>query len=248
MSDKGGIIVTGASRGIGAAIAEHLAAAGYTVGCVSRSGDLPKRPEAPPALRVRWLPLQADVTDAAQLRAAFDVFAARVGRVAGLVNNAGLHIDTVAESVSLADWQRVQDTNTLSVLLASQAAYPHLAAARGALLVNIGSFFDKLGVKRNLAYCASKAAVAAMTRVLAVEWAGKNIRALNVAPGYIVTDLNREQMSAGPLRAYLEKRIPGREPGTADDVGKLVAALYASDIGFLSGETIYIDGAQGIAH
>ena len=55
-------------------------------------------------------------------------------------------------------------------------------------------------------------------------------------------------MSAGQLRAYLEKRIPGREPGTADDVGKLVAALYASDIGFLSGETIYIDGAQGIAH
>ncbi|WP_281783305.1 SDR family NAD(P)-dependent oxidoreductase [Sinimarinibacterium flocculans] len=248
MSDKGGIIVTGASRGIGAAIAEHLAAAGYAVGCVSRSGDLPRRADAPDAVRARWQALKADVTDAAQLKSAFDAFAARVGRVRGLVNNAGLHIETPADSVSAADWQRVQDTNTLSVLLASQAAYPHLVAAQGALVVNIGSFFDRLGVKRNLAYCASKAAVAAMTRVLAVEWAGKRIRAMNVAPGYIVTDLNREQMEAGPLRAYLDKRIPGREPGTADDVGRLVAALYASDIGFLSGETIYIDGAQGIAH
>ncbi|WP_028080708.1 SDR family NAD(P)-dependent oxidoreductase [Solimonas soli] len=248
MSDKGGILVTGASRGIGAAIAEHLAAAGYSVGCVSRSGDLPKRPQASEAVCARWHALQADVTDGAQLKAAFDTFAARAGRVRGLVNNAGLHIEAPADSLSVSDWRLVQDTNTLSVLLASQAAYPHLLAAHGALVVNIGSFFDKLGVKRNLAYCASKAAVAAMTRVLAVEWAGKGIRALNVAPGYIVTDLNREQMEAGPLRAYLEKRIPGREPGSADDVGKLVASLYASDIGFLNGETIYIDGAQGIAH
>ena len=102
-------------------------------------------------------------------------------------------------------------------------------------------------MKRNLAYCASKAAVGAITRVLAVEWATKGIRVLNVAPGYIVTDLNRDVMD-GPLRPYLEKRIPAGAPGNADDVAKLVAGLYTIDVAYLTGETIYIDGAHGVAH
>jgi NAD(P)-dependent dehydrogenase (short-subunit alcohol dehydrogenase family) len=248
MSGKGGILVTGASRGIGAAIAEALAEAGYTVGCVSRSGDLPTRPQASAAARGRWLALKADVTDAAQLSAAFAKFSENVGAITGLVNNAGLHLDTSAHDFTLDQWQQVMNTNALSVALGCQAVYPYLLKAQGGLIVNIGSFFDKIGVKRNLAYCASKAAVGAMTRVLAVEWAGKNIRVLDVAPGYISTDLNREAMTAGPLRAYLDKRIPRREPGSAEDVGKLVASLFTSDISFLTGETIYIDGAQGIAH
>ena len=248
MSGKGGILVTGASRGIGAAIAELLAEAGYTVGCVSRSGELPARPQASASARSRWKAFKADVTNAPQLTDAFDAFAEQAAPVCGLVNNAGLHIDTPAAEIALEQWQQVMDTNALSVALACQAVYPHLLKAQGGLIVNIGSFFDKIGVKGNLAYCASKAAVGAMTRVLAVEWAGKNIRVLDVAPGYITTDLNREAMSAGPLRAYLDQRIPRRAPGTAEDVGKLVSSLFTSDIGFLTGETIYIDGAQGIAH
>lgn len=116
------------------------------------------------------------------------------------------------------------------------------------MIINIGSFFDKLGVRNNLAYCASKAAVGAITRCLAVEWAADAIRVLNVAPGYIVTDLNAKVMEAGPLRAYLEKRIPAKQPGSVSDVADLVAALFTIDLRFMSGETIYIDGAQGIAH
>jgi NAD(P)-dependent dehydrogenase (short-subunit alcohol dehydrogenase family) len=87
-----------------------------------------------------------------------------------------------------------------------------------------------------------------MTRCLAVEWAAQGIRVIDVAPGYIVTDLNREAMSAGPLRVYLEKRIPLGAPGTAADVAVLVASLFRMERGFLTGETIYVDGAQGIAH
>jgi NAD(P)-dependent dehydrogenase (short-subunit alcohol dehydrogenase family) len=124
--------------------------------------------------------------------------------------------------------------------------YPYLEA-RGGTIVNIGSFFDKLGVKRNLAYCASKAAVGAITRCLAVEWATKNIRVLDVAPGYIETDLNKEAMQ-GKLKAFLESRIPAGKPGTPESVARLVAALFAEDIPFLTGETIYIDGGQGMAH
>ena len=236
------VIVTGASRGIGAAIALRLAETGLIVACISRSGALPP---APAELAQRLLPFTADVTDPLAVRAAID--AAAQGRtVVGLVNNAGLHTEAKSAEVPIEAWNAVMAANATSVVIGCQAVYPHLLAS-GGLIVNIGSFFDKIGVKRTLAYCASKAAVGAITRVLAVEWAGKGIAVVDVAPGYIVTDLNRDAM-AGPLRSYLEKRIPRGRPGDADDVARLVAGLFAMDLNFLSGETIYIDGGQGIAH
>lgn len=245
MERNGIIVVTGASRGIGAGIAAALARAGFRVGCLSRRGELPAGLEAAEA--APCLGAVCDVTDRESLRAALDKMAA-AGPLIGLVNNAGVHLDGPSASFSLDDYHQVMQTNATSVFMACQAAYPHLKQAGGGLIVNIGSFFDKLGVKRNLAYCASKAAVGAMTRCLAVEWAADGIRVVDVAPGYIVTDLNREAMEAGPLRAYLEKRIPAGKPGTVADVADLVAALYVHDLPFLSGETIYVDGAQGIAH
>jgi NAD(P)-dependent dehydrogenase (short-subunit alcohol dehydrogenase family) len=252
MNKQGIIIVTGASRGIGAAIALTLAGQGYTVACLSRRGELPAAGSGPdgaasPAL-ARCVPFTCDVTRSDSVRDAFAQVAALGAPVVGLVNNAGVHLEGPSDAFPLADYETVFATNATSVFVSCQHVYPHLAAAGGGLIINIGSFFDKLGVKRNLAYCASKAAVGAITRCLAVEWAGKGIRVLDVAPGYITTDLNRDVMAAGPLRAYLEKRIPGREPGTSDDVAKLVSSLFAMDTGFLTGETIYIDGAQGIAH
>lgn len=245
MADKA-VIVTGASRGIGAAIAEHLALAGYVVGCLSRSGALPERPDAPAEARSRWVALTADVTAPEAVRAAVAGFAE--GRVlAGLVNNAGLHTEARSHELTLDDWNGQIAVNATSVVVGSQAVYPFLAQA-GGLIVNIGSFFDRMGVKRNLAYCASKAAVGAISRVLAVEWATRGISVIDVAPGYIVTDLNREMMADGPLRAYLDKRIPGGKPGDADDVARIVAGLFAMDVRFLTGETIYVDGGQGVAH
>jgi NAD(P)-dependent dehydrogenase (short-subunit alcohol dehydrogenase family) len=244
-----GVVVTGASRGIGAAIALALAKLGLRVACVSRSGALPAVADVPPELASRWHAVRADVTKPDDLRGAFSDLRAKGWRIVGLVNNAGVHLVGASAEIALQQWQQVMDTNTTSVVAACQAAYPHLVSAGGGLIVNIGSFFDKLGVKRNLAYCASKAAVGAITRVLAVEWASKGIRVIDVAPGYIVTDLNAEAMApGGPLRAYLDKRIPGGEPGSAADVAALVSLLFASGAAFISGETIYIDGAQGIAH
>jgi NAD(P)-dependent dehydrogenase (short-subunit alcohol dehydrogenase family) len=139
-------------------------------------------------------------------------------------------------------------TNATAVFAACREAFPHLVKSGGGVIVNIGSFFDKIGVKRNVAYCASKAAVGAITRCLAVEWANRGIRVLDIAPGYIVTDLNRDAMTRGPLADYLKKRIPSGSTGTAADVAGLVAAIFSEDIKFLTGETIYIDGAQGINH
>jgi NAD(P)-dependent dehydrogenase (short-subunit alcohol dehydrogenase family) len=237
------VIVTGASRGIGAAIARHLAEAGFRVACLSRSGDLPPVGPERAALLTAYA---ADVTDPDRMRAVVDDVA-RGGRIAGIVNNAGKHTHASSARLTLADWSDLLTINATAVLIGCQAAYPHMTDS-GGLIINIGSFFDKIGVKQNLAYCASKAAVGAMTRVLAVEWAKHGIAVLDVAPGYIVTDLNRETFEDGTLMAYLEKRIPGGKPGSADDVGHLVASLFAMNLGFLSGETIYIDGAQGVAH
>lgn len=242
------IVVTGASRGIGAAIAFALAQHGHHVACLSRSGALPAIAEVAAETAGRWIPGKADVTQPGSVATAIGQLAADGWHIAGLVNNAGLHTDAASADMPLAQWNEVMDANATSVVTGCQAAYPHLVAQGGGLIVNIGSFFDKIGVKRNLAYCASKAAVGAITRVLAVEWAGKGIRVVNVAPGYIQTDLNAEAMAAGPLRAYLDKRIPVGRPGTAADVAEFVSALFGPAGKFLNGETIYIDGGQSINH
>ena len=240
------IVVTGASRGIGAVIALELASRGYTVGCLTRKGKGPEV-DVPAALATRFVNAKCDVTDEGSVKQALAVIATNAGAINGIVNNAGIHLDAPSDKLTLDVYDRVMSTNATAVFTACREAYPHLVKAGGGIIVNIGSFFDKIGVKRNVAYCASKAAVGAITRCLAVEWAGKGIRVLDVAPGYIETDLNRDAFQ-GPLREFLAKRIPGGKHGTSQDIAKLVAAIFCEDIPFLNGETIYIDGAQGIAH
>ncbi|HXZ50375.1 MAG TPA: SDR family oxidoreductase [Burkholderiales bacterium] len=231
------IAVTGASRGIGAAIAAELLRRGHTVGSLTRK-----------AVGIEGtLPIACDVGDEKSLRKAFRILADKTGRVDGLVNNAGVHLYGRSAGLATAQYEQVMSTNARSVFLGCREVYPYLEKS-GGTIVNIGSFFDKLGVKQNLAYCASKAAVGAITRCLAVEWAPKNIRVLDVAPGYIETELNAEAMRKGPLRAFLEARVPTGGPGTVDDVARLVAAILSEDIPFLTGETIYLDGGQGMAH
>ena len=235
---KGVIAVTGASRGIGAAIALELARRGFTVGCLTRQGSGPAHD--------RFIHLACDVTDVDSIRQALATLAERSGSISGLVNNAGIHLDGKSSELSTEVYDEVMATNARSVFVTCREAYPYLARA-GGTIVNIGSFFDKLGVKRNLAYCASKAAVGAITRCLAVEWAPKKIRVLDVAPGYIETELNAQALQ-GPLRAFLEARVPTGGPGGVQDVARLVALLFSEDIAYLTGETIYIDGGQGMAH
>ena len=112
----------------------------------------------------------------------------------------------------------------------------------------MGSFFDRMAVPYNLAYCASKAAVGAMTRCLAAEWAADGIRVINVAPGYVETALNREFLAREDMRRYMESRVPLKRAGRPEEVARLVAALLSEDIPYLTGETIYMDAAHAIAH
>lgn len=242
------IAVTGASRGIGAAIAVELARRGFIVGCLTRKGAGPEAGDVPGEVAARFVNCRCDVTDEAGVRRALSDLAGRSGAIHGLVNNAGLHTDAPSHELTTEAYGRLMAVNATAVFAACREAYPHLVNAGGGIIVNIGSYYDRIGVKRNLAYCASKAAVGAMTRCLAVEWAARGIRVLDVAPGYIETDLNRDAMTKGPLRDFLAKRIPGGRHGSAAEVARLVAAIYGEDIPFLTGETIYLDGGQGIAH
>ena len=248
MSAAGAIAVSGANRGIGAAIASELLQRGFTVGALSRSGQPPVGLDLAPAARSRLIACACDVTDETAVKAALATVAGAAGGLKGLVNNAGIHAEGRSHQLATTEFEKMMATNATAVFVACREAYPHLAAAGGGIIVNIGSFFDKLGVKRNLAYCASKAAVGAITRCLAVEWAGANIRVLDVAPGYIDTDLNHAALASGPLKDFLERRIPAGRPGTPQQVARLVASIFSEDIPFLTGETIYLDGGQGMAH
>ncbi len=240
---KGAIAVTGTSRGIGATIAAELKRRGFAVGCLSRAGGLPAGEEDDPAYHCA----QCDVTDEASIRDALQYVASAAGGLIGVVNNAGLHKESKSSALPTPEFEELMATNATSVMMMCREAYPHLKSAGGGKIVNIGSFFDKIGVSRNLAYCASKAAVGAITRCLAVEWARDAITVLNVAPGYILTDINRDLMANEKFRGWIESRSPLRRPGDTGEVARLVAALYTEDIPFLTGETIYIDGGQGMA-
>jgi NAD(P)-dependent dehydrogenase (short-subunit alcohol dehydrogenase family) len=230
---KGQVIVTGASRGIGEAIAIELDRRGYEVAALSRSGKSPVGNG-----------MVCDMTDERSIVAAIASVAQR-GDIVGLVNNAGAHEARPSAELSLSEFEASMRLNASAVLVASREAYPHLRKAGEGLIVNIGSFFDRLAVAENLAYCASKAAVGAITRCLASEWAKDGIRVLDVAPGYIETDLNREFLASEKVRSWLKRRVPVGRPGSADEVARLVGALFSERIAFLTGETIYVDGGQG---
>lgn len=233
---EGWIIVTGGSRGIGEAIVRELVRKGCRVASLSRSGEAPAGEG-----------FVCDITDEAAIERTFEAIAAR-GPIVGLVNNAGMHTNGPSATLPTSAFEEMLRVNTLSAFVASRTAHRHLVAAGGGSIVNIGSFFDKLGTPHNVAYSASKAAVGAMTRCLAVEWARDHIKVINVAPGYIETDLNRDFLASEKTQAWLRQRVPMRRAGHADEVDRMVATLFEADIDFLTGETIYLDGGQGMAH
>ena len=232
----GQIIVTGARRGIGGAIARELAGRGYRVAGTSRTGDTAVGPGH-----------ALDVTDDAAITRTFAAIAAQ-GPIVGLVNNAGVYETTPSAALTAAAFELAMRTNATSVLVASREVRAHLQAAGGGLIVNIGSIYDKLGVAEATAYCASKAAVGAITRCLAVEWAGDGIRVLNVAPGTIATDANGAALASEPAKSWLAGRVPVGRPGTPEEVARVVAGLFVEDVAFLTGATIYLDGGQGMHH
>jgi NAD(P)-dependent dehydrogenase (short-subunit alcohol dehydrogenase family) len=233
------VLVTGASSGIGRAVAAELGHRGFIVGGLSRRGTVPGG-------AANVVGFAVDVTEETAVRAAVDEFATGVA-LRGVVNAAGFHRSGASASLPAQELRDVFETNCVAAHTVCCAAYPHLVASGGGLIVNIGSFYDRLGVPQSLAYSASKAALASLTRTLAVEWAQDGIQVLNVAPGYVQTGLNDEFMSDPANRAKIERRIPAKRLGEPGEVGRLVGILFAEPVTYLTGTTICLDGGQGVA-
>ena len=241
-------LVTGASSGLGARFAAVLADAGAAVVLVARRADRLAALEADIAKAGgKALAVAADVRDRAAMARAFDAAEQAFGTVDVLVNNAGVvHADRVVE-LSEAEWRRVLGTNLDAVLFSSQEAARRLiATGKGGAIVNISSMLGFGVAKGVAAYAVAKAGVIQLTRSLALELAGRGIRANAIAPGWITTEINREYL-ASERGAAIVKDIPlGRfgEERALDGV----LLLLASDAGrFMTGATVVVDGGQMVA-
>ena len=241
-------LVTGASSGLGARFAEVLAENGASVVLVARRADrldaLKTRIEKSGAKAVV---AEADVRDRAAMRAAFDAAEKALGTVTILVHNAGVASSGRAVELAEEEWRRVLSTNLDAVFFCAQeAARRMLAAGSGGAIVNIASVLG-FGVDKGVvAYATAKAGVIQLTKALALELAFKGIRVNAIAPGWIVTELNRDYLQTERGSA-LKREIPiGRFGEERDLDGPLL--LLVSDAGrFITGATIVADGGQMVA-
>ena len=241
-------MVTGASSGLGLRFAQCLAENGAAVALVARRADRLKTLAAQiEKAGGKAIPIEADVRDRAAMAQAFDAAEALLGPVTILVNNAGVAHSGRAVEMPEDEWRRVLSVNLDAVFFCAQeAARRMLAAGKAGAIVNIASVLG-LGVgKGAVAYATAKAGVIQLTKAMALELAFKGIRVNAIAPGWFVTDLNREYL-AGEAGVKLKREIPiGRFGEEGDLDGPLL--LLASDAGrFVTGATIVADGGQIVA-
>jgi 3-oxoacyl-[acyl-carrier protein] reductase len=237
-------VVTGAGRGLGAAIATELGARGTTVALVDR--DEPAAEEAAERLRAAGGAASAratDVSDADQVAALFDRVAAEHGRIDVLVNNAGVGAVAPSEELSPEVWSRTIAINLTGTFLCSQAAARHMLPAGGGVIVNIGSVFAATGMPMRAAYAASKHGVVGLTKVLATEWAPRGIRVVAVDPAYVRTALDdADQRAGGYTTEDIERRTPMGRYAEPAEIARVVAFLASDNASFITGSEIAVDG------
>ena len=234
-------LVTGASRGIGRAIALLLAERGLKVigTATSDSGSAAIGEALAP---FGGLGLTLNVTDAAALDAAIDGIVKQHGGLHVLVNNAGITRDTLAMRLKDDDWDAVIDTNLKSVFRACRAAIKPMMKQRFGRIVNITSVVGAAGNPGQANYCASKAGVAGMTRSLAQELGSRNITVNCVAPGFIATDMT-EVLPEAQRNALLAK-IPLGRLGSPQDIAEAVAFLASPAAGYITGTELHVNGGM----
>ncbi|WP_310460590.1 3-oxoacyl-ACP reductase FabG [Sphaerotilus sp.] len=234
-------LVTGASRGIGRAIALTLAQRGFKVigTATSDSGSAAIGDALAP---FGGLGLTLNVTDAAALDAAIDSIVKTHGGLHVLVNNAGITRDTLAMRLKDDDWDAVIDTNLKSVFRACRAAIKPMMKQRFGRIVNITSVVGASGNPGQVNYCASKAGVAGMTRSLARELGSRNITVNCVAPGFIATDMTEGLPDA--QKAALTAQIPLGRLGSPEDIAEAVAFLTSPAAGYITGTELHVNGGM----
>jgi len=241
--DKQIAIVTGASRGIGRAIALELARQGATViGTATGESGADAITEAFRTAGMNGRGAVLDVNDAAALEALIDSVVKEFGALNVLVNNAGITQDQLAMRMKDEDWDTVIDTNLKSVFRLSRAVLRPMMKARGGRIINITSVVGSAGNPGQVNYAAAKAGVAGMTRALAREIGSRGITVNCVAPGFIDTDMTKalpeEQQTS------LKSQIPLGRLGSPDDIAHAVAFLASPQAGYITGTTLHVNGGM----
>jgi 3-oxoacyl-[acyl-carrier protein] reductase len=230
--------VTGASRGIGAAVAERAHAAGDRVAVLARSANAEV---VAAAYGDRGLAVLADVTDPESLRAGVAEVAAAWGGVDVLVNNAGVHRGGRATRLDRADWDLVLDTNLTGVFECIRAVLP--AMADGSAIVNIGAVVGLRGFPGDSAYAAAKAGLVGLTLALAMELAPRAVRVNVVVPGFTETEMTGGLSERA--RASITQRIPLGRAATATEIADVVLSVAAAS--YMTGSVVNVDGGLGAA-
>ncbi|PJR91981.1 3-oxoacyl-ACP reductase [Ochrobactrum sp. 695/2009] len=238
-------LVTGASRGIGRAIAIGMAKRGFDVAIndIERQQDaLQEVARAIEATGRQALTVHADVSNKADVEAMVSNVVDVFGRIDALVNNAGILIAGDVEHLKEEHWDSVLDVNAKGTFLVVQAALPHMKRQKYGRIVNIASIGGKHGALGQAHYSASKAAVMGFTRVLAQEVGTYGITANCICPGIILTDMGRVNLDDTTVRQAWQEKTAMRRIGDPEDVVGPVAFLASDDAAFVTGQSLNVDG------
>ncbi|MEE8286110.1 MAG: 3-oxoacyl-ACP reductase FabG [Gammaproteobacteria bacterium] len=236
-------LVTGASRGLGKAIAETLGARGaFVIGTATTDAGAGRISEALAAADIQGFGATLDVADSDSVNALFERLGGESRNPTILVNNAGITRDNLLARMSEDDWEAVLNTDLTSLFRVCKASVRHLMKTRRGRIINITSVVGATGNAGQSNYAAAKAGVIGFTRALARELAGRAITVNAVAPGFIDTD-----MTAGlsdKQREFLLADIPMKRLGTVHDVAAAVAFLASSAAAYITGETLHVNGGM----
>ena len=236
-------IVTGASRGIGKAIATRLAKDGALVAVTATTMDGAQRTaDALEADGLNALALQVNVADAASVKDMVAAVLEKFGQVDILVNNAGITRDNLLVRMSAEEWQQVIDVNLTGTFFCIKAVAKPMMRKRAGKIINISSIVGEIGNPGQANYSAAKAGIIGLTKAVAKELAARNIQVNCIAPGFILTDMTLKLSEEN--RQELADAIPAGRIGAPEDIAGLISFLASEDSNYITGQVMNIDGGM----